>query len=155
MSLSSYVQTGTRLSALDYKACQQIASLVSRHGKTLHTTLEKYNKLAATMNLVPKLRLTWPNVTSLDFIANIVILCGCDDIWGKPWAQPLFHNAMRAWSKLQQACEEVEIIAIEATQLWTSIHKEEAHLHDVLDATCPLNPFFPHTFPLSSNTASM
>ncbi|KAF8331052.1 uncharacterized protein EI90DRAFT_2857953, partial [Cantharellus anzutake] len=124
---------------INYKARQQIASLVAKQGKTLHTTLEKYNTLAASMN-PPKLRLTWEDVTSLDFISDIVILHGCGDICDKPWAQLLFRNAMQAWFKLQQAHEEIEIIAIEATRIWTSINEEEAHLHDFFDVTRLTDP---------------
>ena len=88
----------------------------------------------------PKPKLTWVNVTSLDFISDIVILRGREDIRDKPWAQPLFRNAIRAWSKLQRAHEEIEIIAIEATRVWTFIDKEEAHLNNIFDATRPANP---------------
>ena len=41
---------------IDYKACQQILSLVSRHGKTLQSTINKYNALAVSMK-PPKLDL--------------------------------------------------------------------------------------------------
>src|SRR5260221_14710463 len=67
----------------DYKTCQNITSLVAKWGKTLHTTLKKYNTLAVSMN-PPKPKLAWVNITSLDFISNIVILHGCEDIRDKP-----------------------------------------------------------------------
>ena len=70
--------------------------------------------LAASMK-PPKPKLAWVNVTSLDFISDIVILHGCEDIHDKPWAQPLICNAMQAWFKLQQAHEEIKMISIEAT----------------------------------------
>jgi len=85
--------TSTSWSETDYKTHQNIGSLVAQWGKTLHSTLEKYNTLAASMKpLKPKM--TWVNVTSLDFISDIVILHGHEDICDKPWAQPLIHNAM-------------------------------------------------------------
>jgi len=58
---------------IDYKARQQIVSLVSRHGKTLQSMINKYNALAVSMN-PPKPKLTWKEVTDLDFISDIVML---------------------------------------------------------------------------------
>ncbi len=75
------------------------------------------------------------------FISDIVILHGCGDICDKPWVQPFLCIAMWAWFKLQHVHEEdIKIIAIEATQVWTSINKEEACLCSILDTTCPTNP---------------
>ncbi|KAF8333472.1 uncharacterized protein EI90DRAFT_2916234, partial [Cantharellus anzutake] len=71
----------------DYKARQQILTLVVKWGKTLNLTLEKYNKLASTID-PPKPTLSWGDVTSLEFVSDIVILRGHDDV-----VKPLLHKA--------------------------------------------------------------
>ena len=58
-----------------YKARQQTLTLVSRWGKTWQSTIDKYNALAVLMN-PPKPKLTWKEVTDLDFISDIVMLQG-------------------------------------------------------------------------------
>lgn len=108
----------------DYKARQQILSLVAKRGKTLGSTLDKYNALAATMD-PPKPRLSWEDVTSLEFVSDIVVLQGRDDVRKKPWAKPLLRNATRAWYKLQRAHEEIETVNLEARRVWASIKTEE------------------------------
>ena len=65
----------------------------------------------------PKPSLTWKDVTDLNFLADIILLCGCDNIWEKPWFKPHFRDAMHAWHKLQCAREELGIIDIEACQI--------------------------------------
>ncbi|KAF8314885.1 uncharacterized protein EI90DRAFT_2947410 [Cantharellus anzutake] len=111
----------------DYKARQQILSLVAKQGKTLNSTLEKYNNLASTMD-PPKPRLSWEDVTSLEFISDIMILWGHDDVREKPWAKPLLRKATQAWHKLQRACEEIDTVRLEARRVWTSMENEEAWL---------------------------
>ena len=59
--------------ALDYKSYQHISKLVSKHGKTLHSTLEKYNTVAKSM--IPlKLLLTWDEIMDLEFLSHIKTL---------------------------------------------------------------------------------
>ncbi|KAF8331681.1 uncharacterized protein EI90DRAFT_3016252 [Cantharellus anzutake] len=145
----------------DYKARQRILSLVSKckagwgaglariipslsipytkRGKTLQSTINKYNALAASMS-PPRTKLTWKEVTDLNFISDIVTLRGREDIREKPWAKPLFRNATRAWCKLQRAREEIETVVIEANRLGSFVRDEEAHLQKIIEDTRPTNP---------------
>ncbi|KAF8311020.1 uncharacterized protein EI90DRAFT_2868245, partial [Cantharellus anzutake] len=123
----------------DYKARQQILSLVAKQGKTLNSTLEKYNNLASTMDPL-KPRLSWEDVTSLEFISDIVILRGRDDVREKPWAKPLLRKATRAWHKLQRAREEIDTVRLEARRVWTSMENEEAWLRGAIENTRSTNP---------------
>src|SRR5260370_5463783 len=108
--------------------------LVARQGKSLQSIIDKYNKLVASMN-PPKPSLMWKDVTNLDFLSDIILLCSHEDIQEKPWFKPHFHEAMCAWYKLQCAHEELKIIRIEAHQIWASMNKEEAHLDQAIEAT--------------------
>ncbi len=58
--------------------------------------------------------LTWDEVTDLEFPSYNETLQGRDDIWMNDWMKKPFHNAVRAWIKLQCAHEELDIIAVEA-----------------------------------------
>ncbi|KAF8332283.1 uncharacterized protein EI90DRAFT_3122714 [Cantharellus anzutake] len=129
----------------DYKARQQILSLVSKRGKTLQSTINKYNALAASMS-PPRTKLTWKEVTDLNFISDIVTLCGREDIREKPWAKPLFRNATRAWCKLQRAREEIETVVIEANRLGSFVRDEEAHLQKIIEDTRPTNPHWQNIY---------
>ncbi|KAF8315762.1 uncharacterized protein EI90DRAFT_2946067, partial [Cantharellus anzutake] len=122
-----------------YKAQQQISALVTKRGKSLQSTLQKYNTLVATMN-PPKPSLTWTQVTDLNFLSNIVILWGREDMQEKPWFKHHFRDAMHAWYKLQRPREEIEIIGLEAHRIWASIHQEEAHLDQVIKDTQLTDP---------------
>ncbi|KAF8322986.1 uncharacterized protein EI90DRAFT_2936089 [Cantharellus anzutake] len=68
---------------VDYKAQQQISALVAKRGKSLDSVLQKYNNLAASMD-PPKPALTWQDVTDLNFLSDIVLLRGQEDIREKP-----------------------------------------------------------------------
>src|SRR5260370_35716040 len=84
---SYFAQNKSTLIIPDYKTHQQIMSLVLKCGKMLASTLEKYNKLVTTMS-PPKPRLSWDQITNLDFILDVVLLQGCDDVHQKSWANP-------------------------------------------------------------------
>ena len=114
-------------------------SLVVKHGKTLSSTLEKYNSLAATMD-PPKPRLSWDDVTSLEFVSDIMILWGCDDVHQKPWVKPHLHDATQAWYKLQWAHEEIKTVRLKACQVWASTKHEEAHLQTAIESTQLADP---------------
>src|SRR5260370_1089235 len=86
--------------------------------------LDKYNTLVTSM-LPPKLVLMWEQVTQLDFLTYIETLRGQDDVCTKDWTKQPFHNAMRVWTKLLHACEELTIIGTEAHQLMASMKSEE------------------------------
>ena len=127
------------LGYVDYKTRQRISSLVGKRGKTLQKTLQKYNEMVTAMSLGrPSLR--WEDVTKLDFIAEVDILRGREDIREKPWTQELSRKALRAWVKFQRAKEELLIIGIEARRIWTSIHEEEEHLMTVTGRLRPHSP---------------
>ncbi|KAF8343852.1 uncharacterized protein EI90DRAFT_2901537 [Cantharellus anzutake] len=123
----------------DYKTRQQISSLLAKRGKSLSSMLEKYNCLATAMN-PPKPRLSWDDVISLEFLSDIVILQGRDDVHQKPWAKPLLCNATRAWYKLQQACEEIETVSLEARRVWAAMECEETHLRGAIENTPLTDP---------------
>src|SRR5260370_26845327 len=108
--------------------------LVARQGKSLQSTIDKYNKLVASMN-PPKPSLMWKDIMNLNFLSNIILLHSREDIWEKPWFKLHFCEAMHAWYKLQHACEELKIIRIKAHQIWASMNKEEAHLNQAIEAT--------------------
>ncbi len=114
-------------------------SLVAKHGKMLSSTLEKYNSLAAAMD-PPKPRLSWDDVTSLEFVSDIVILWGHDDVCQKPWAKPHLHDTTWAWYKLQQAREEIETVRLKAHQVWASTKHKEAHLQSAIESTWLADP---------------
>ncbi len=124
---------------LDHKSQQQISRLVSKCGKTLHSTLEKYNAMAKSM-IPPKPLLTWDEVTDLEFLLHIETLQSWDDIQMKEWTKQPFHDATRAWTKLQCAWEELDIIAVEACWLAASIGNKEAKLAETISQTKLSNP---------------
>ncbi len=68
----------------------------------------------AKLMIPPKPLLTWDEVTDLEFLSHIETLWGRDDIRMKEWTKQPFRDATRAWTKLQCAQEELDIIAIEA-----------------------------------------
>ncbi|KAF8311110.1 uncharacterized protein EI90DRAFT_3138775 [Cantharellus anzutake] len=123
----------------DYKARQQISALVAKRGKSLQSILEKYNNMAASMN-PPKPSLTWQDVTDLNFLSDIVLLRGREDIRDKPWFQHHFREATRAWHKFQRAREEIEIVSIEAHRIWAFMDEEEARLHQNIETIKPTDP---------------
>ncbi len=96
------------------------------------TVLKPYNKLAITMDPL-KPELSWDNITSLDFISDIVLLWGHDDVCQKQWAKPLFHTTTQAWCKLQWACEEIHTIHLEACWVWASIKNEVSSLSRTIE----------------------
>ncbi len=49
----------------------------------------------------PKPELTWEEVTDLNFLTYLKILQGQDDIQTQDWMKKPFHDAIRAWIKLQ------------------------------------------------------
>ena len=109
---------------LDYKVWQWISSLVCKCGKSLHNTLEKYNIVAKSM-IPPKPSLAWEQVTNLEFLTLIKTLWGCDNIHTEDWTKQPFHDATRAWMKLQRAHDELTIIGTEAHWIIASIQDEE------------------------------
>ncbi|KAF8311412.1 uncharacterized protein EI90DRAFT_2953931, partial [Cantharellus anzutake] len=123
----------------DYKTRQHISTLVAKRGKSLQSTLQKYNTLAASLN-PPKPSLTWQDVTDLHFLSDIILLRGREDIRDKRWFQRHFRDATRAWYKLQRAREEVKIVGIEAHRIWASVIEEEAHLRQVIETTQHTHP---------------
>ncbi|KAF8314563.1 uncharacterized protein EI90DRAFT_3135892 [Cantharellus anzutake] len=76
----------------------------------------------------PKPRLSWEDVTSLEFISDIMILWGHDDVCEKPWVKPLLCKAAQAWHKLQQACEEIDTVKLEACWVWTLMENEGGYI---------------------------
>ncbi|KAF8343919.1 uncharacterized protein EI90DRAFT_3010774 [Cantharellus anzutake] len=79
-------------------------------------------------------------VTDLNFLSDIVILWGREDMREKLWFKRHFYDATHAWYKLQRAREEIEIIGLEAHWIWASIHQEEAHLDQVIKDTQLTDP---------------
>src|SRR5260370_16481126 len=55
------------------------------------------------------------------------------------WTKKPFCDAVRAWIKLQCAHEELDIIAVEARRLTSSIENEEAELAATIDQIKPTN----------------
>src|SRR5260370_39610330 len=72
--------------------------------------------------------LSWDEVTHLEFLSHIETLHGQDDVQMKDWTKQPFCDATRAWTKLQHAHEELDLITTEACQLEASIENEEAEL---------------------------
>ena len=89
---------------------------------------------------LPKPMLAWDIITSLDFLTEVEILRGREDVRKKPWARETSHKAIRAWTKLQHAKEELLIIGIEASRIWASIRDEEDHLSTITTSTRSHNP---------------
>ncbi len=94
----------------------------------------------AKLMIPPKPLLTWDEVTDLEFLSHIETLRGRDDIRTKEWTKQPFRDATRAWTKLQRAREELDIIAIEACRLAASIGNEEAELAETISQTKLSNP---------------
>jgi hypothetical protein len=88
----------------------------------------------------PKPNLSWQDVTNLDFLCNIETLCGHDDVRQQPWAQEVFRKAIRVWSKLHRAQEELEAIGVEILRLQTSMRDEEEHFRLTLAFVQQTNP---------------
>ena len=76
----------------------------------------------------------------LNFLMYLKILQGWDDIRTQDWMKKPFCDAIRAWIKLQQAWEELDIIALEAHQVAASIENEEAELAAKINFIKPTNP---------------
>ncbi|KAF8335339.1 uncharacterized protein EI90DRAFT_3152974 [Cantharellus anzutake] len=123
----------------DYKTRRRISELVGKRGKTLHSTLDKYNN-AATSMIPPKPSLTWDDVTHPDFLSMVELLRGHDDIHSHEWAQEHFRAATRAWVKLQRAKEELVTIGIEAHRILTSMRDEELQLKETIEVVTASNP---------------
>ena len=124
---------------LDYKTRQCISQLIGKRGKTLHSTLQKYNNIAAAM-IPPKPPLTWDAITHSDFPSMVELLRGRDDIHSHKWAQEPFRAATQAWLKLQHAKEELSTIGVEARRIWTSIRDEEVSVKEITQAVRDSNP---------------
>ncbi len=75
----------------------------------------------------------------LEFPSYIETLWGRDDIWTNDWTKKPFCDTVRAWIKLQHAHEELDIIAVEARRLTSSIENEEAELAATIDQIKPTN----------------
>ncbi len=97
-----------------------------------------------------KPKLTWKEVTDLDFISDIMMLQGHEDMHEKPWVKPIFCNATHAWYKLQCAHKEIETVVVEVNQVWNFIRDEEAHLRNTINNTQSTNPALTEYISLTS-----
>ncbi len=68
-----------------------------------------------------KPRLSWDQISNLNFTLDVVLLQGHDDVCQKSWANPLLCNATWAWCKLQWAHEEIKTVCFEAHQAWPQL----------------------------------
>jgi len=126
VSMKSHFQAG-------YKMRQQISKALQRCSEAIRNAISRYNTQATALN-PPRPPISWKDIAEYSFHGEFDLLCHSHaDVQDNDWAKPAFRQAMVKFFKLQHAHEELICVSVEIRWLWTSIHKEEAHITKVID----------------------
>ncbi|KAG0692208.1 hypothetical protein DFH29DRAFT_1009118 [Suillus ampliporus] len=95
------------LSSTGYKLRRQISWAIIKRSGTIHTALDKYNKLAVMQN-PQRPALQYSEVTSYAALGEFDILKHSrHDILTKPWNNPTHREMAIKYFKILRACEEI------------------------------------------------
>ena len=132
---SHYSRTG-------YKMRTSIWKALKRRGKAIRTAIDKYNKLAATLD-PPAPTLDWKNVVNYTFISEFDLLrhsYSRTDINSRPWILQANREIATRYFKVVRAREEIRRLDIEIRRLFTAIHDEQQHLLKTSDSLALTDP---------------
>jgi len=120
---------------IGYRLRKSLSKALKRRSTALKTALKHYNDEAKKLN-PPAPELTFSDVTSYRFIAEIEILRGSrDDIRSKPWTRSEVRHAVDLYHKQQRAHEELRRLEIESTRLKRWIRDSCEERLRLIDAT--------------------
>jgi len=122
--------------------CTSIWKALKRRGKAIQTAIDKYNKLATSLD-PPAPMLDWKNVVNYTFISEFDLLWHSysrTDINSRPWILQANCEIASRYFKIVHARKEIHRLNIEICHLFTAIHDEQQHLLKTSDSLTLTDP---------------
>ncbi|KAG2087520.1 uncharacterized protein F5147DRAFT_748517 [Suillus discolor] len=134
------------LSGTGYKLRVHISKAIKARSKAIRNALDKYNKLAPSMQ-PPAPQLTWNDIVNYGFLSEFELLKHShsqQDVLHKPWTVPGNREIAMMYFKMKRSHEELTCLNVEIHRLRTFICDEDIFLQDQVAFLHDADPLLAH-----------
>ncbi|KAJ3522209.1 hypothetical protein NM688_g8906 [Phlebia brevispora] len=119
------------ISGTGYKMRTQLAKSLQSRCRAIRNAVDRYNKLAATLN---KPRVDWQKISHYSFLQEFALLNETrEDILSCKWTELHIRKAMQQYRHIKRAREEIQRCNVEVRRLHTWILDEAEDMEHTLD----------------------